>query len=664
MKRRIPLAMALAACCALAALEASAAAAAQERRDPPRSEDRRGARRSVPDEDRRALTTEDAALVERANRYAQLGRCEEAIPILEQLVARQPRIAIAPELLSNCYLKTGRPGEAASLLERMLETDPDNFAYIRNLGLAYLDLGRREEAVAAWRRALKDGEQYGAIYGLVARLEQEAGLFDEAIATYRAGSAYRPYMEYYSNEIVRLERILGREENALRELLRVMGRREAAAEVDLRSAVAIHREAKNRGRFVALVDSAAAAAGDRTGAFRALKTAFLIEEGRSVEAEAGLFGAGAPEPTETDLHAILNHVARARGEERGTAGYDAFFAAVGRRFLDRHGDSALAPAVMLMLAENAREKAGRGGGRTNGAEPRQGAGAGDARATALDEALSLAAAARDHRHASPYLERAAALRARILFEDLHRGDEALAELDRIPRRAGARSLGTEELRMRALLASADRDAAARRLDELAADPDSNAARIGEYGLGALAFRKGAYGAAVKTLSELAEKHPASAWANDALEAAIEIRGGLQEGTGALDLYRAAVAAAERGRRGEAIDSLSALERRHPESALAPRAVFMRAEIEAGAARRSAARADFERVAEKFPAHELAPRALERIAALVEEEGAGAALEAYGVLMERYPDYPFMERVRERYAALARETGQAPGKGTK
>jgi len=289
---------------------------------------------------------------------------------------------------------------------------------------------------------------------------------------------------------------------------------------------------------------------------------------------------------------------------------------------------------------------------------------GEARAKALDEALALAAAARDHKNAHPYLERAAALGARILFEDLHRSDEALRELDRVPRRPGPNRLEIEELRMRALLASGDGDAAARRLDALAADPDSNAARIGEYGLGALAFRRGAYGDAVKSLSALAEKHPASAWANDALETALEIKGALQEGTDALDLYRAAVAANERGLHAEAVDSLAALERRHPESSLAPRAAFMRAEVEAAAGRTPEAMADFGRVAERFAAHELAPRALERIASLAEREGAAGALEAYGALMERYPGYPFMERVRERYAALSKETGASPGKGSK
>ena len=211
-----------------------------------------------------------------------------------------------------------------------------------------------------------------------------------------------------------------------------------------------------------------------------------------------------------------------------------------------------------MLAENVRESAPRAEG--------------PARAAALDEALALAAAARDHALGAPYRDRASEFRAKMLFEDLQRCGEALAELDRVVRGDGPRSLEVERLRMRAHLASGDAEAAARALSALAADPDSNAARIGEYGLAALAFQRGAYEAALKAFSDLAERHPASPWANDALEAALEISSALPEGRSALDLYRAAVAARGRGEEEAAVDSLAALERRHPGSALIPRAV--------------------------------------------------------------------------------------------
>ncbi len=629
----------LAAILAIAACGAPGEAAGQEPR---------GGRRGPSSAEQRAVTNEAALLIERANQLVQLNRCAEAIPILERLVKEFPQVGLAPELLSGCYLKTGRPQDVVPLLERGLAIEPERFAFIRDLGLAYLELDRREDAVAVWRRALKTGEQYAAIYGIVAKLEQEAGLYDEAIATYRAGTAYRPYAEHYTNEIIRLERMLGRHDAALRELLAMMKRRDDPLENDIRTAVTIYRDAKDRGSLAAIADSAAAAGGERAGVFRAIKAVFLVEDGRPAEAEAAILGERAGQPAERELYAVLSYLIRARREE-GEAAHDEFLGAAGARFLERYPESPLAPPVLLLLAENAREGARSAGSAGRTAE--------------LERALSLAGDARSHRAGAPHAERATMLRAEILLEDLRRGDEALRELDQIRRRA-PRSSAVEELRMRALLASRDRDEAERRLRALAADADSNAALVGAYGLGALAFRKGSYGAAAKALSELAEKHPASPLANDALETALDLAAAMREGTDALDLYRGAVIARERGNGGAAVDSLGALERRHPESALAARAIFMRAEIAEEEGREAEASADFERVAERFPAHELAPRALERLAAITERRDVAAALQRYGAIMERYPEYPFMERVRGRYVALGKAAGAGPGKGGK
>jgi hypothetical protein len=79
----------------------------------------------------------------------------------------------------------------------------------------------------------------------------------------------------------------------------------------------------------------------------------------------------------------------------------------------------------------------------------------------------------------------------------------------------------------------------------------------------------------------------------------------------------------------------------------------------------AARTDFTRLVENYPLHELAPRALERLAELAARENPAEAISRYGTLMERYPDYPFMERVRERYVALGKTEGSsAPEKGAR
>jgi tetratricopeptide (TPR) repeat protein len=598
-------------------------------------------------------------LYNRASTFVAQGRCEDAIPILEELVNKFPQLAGAKEMLSDCYLRAGRAQDAVPFLERCRAEDPENFVYARNLGLAYLDLGQKDRAIAAWRGALKDDERFSNLYGTVARVEQEAGLYDEAIETLREGTKFKPQQEYYTREIIRLERLLGRDEAAFREALSLFGRREEAFELELRTVADVFEGSKHPERLIAIADSVAAARGARERAFQTLKMVLLIEAGRYEEVRAVLFGAHAVPLPERELYSLLNQMAQ-RAEQRNDERFSSLYADAMGLFLDRYPSSPLAPGVMLMAAANKlsaarREHPVEGGGRESGIQsPRRGAQIEAIRARLLEEALGLADRARQHRAGAAFLERAAIFRARLLFEDLHEPDEALAELGSVRAWSEKRAAEACELRLRILLASSDVQAASRELARLAADPDTVRAALGAYGVGKLDFLEGKFKESIKTLSELAERHPSSTWANDALELAIEIKGAIPEGTGALDLYRSSVRASGRGKYAEAIDSLAALEARFPLSSLVPRAIFMKGTLEAASGGPpDQARSDFTRLAEKYPLHDLAPRALEELGALAERESPDRAIEQYGALMERYPDYPFMERVRERYIALGK-----------
>jgi tetratricopeptide (TPR) repeat protein len=625
------------------------------------------ARRKSPAQPAERPTENPSWLFNRANHFVMQGRCDDAIPLLENLVAKFPQVVAAKEMLSDCYLKTGRAQDAATLLERFLEENPDNFAYVRTLGLAYIDLGQKERAVGVWQRMLKDDEKFAGLYAQVAKLEQEAGLYDEAVATLRAAKKFKLQEEFYAREIIRLERILGRDEEAFREALFLVGRREGGAEFELRTVADIFRESKQKERFIAIVDSVAAARNDKGGVFRMLEMVFLIEDGRYDDVRKTLFGAGAPSLREEELYSLLNHMGQ-RSEQLRDARFMSLYGDAMQDFLGRYGSSMLAPSVMLMMASSKRNAA-------RSAGPSRGQLLEEARERRLEEALAFADAAGHHRAGAPYMAKAAMFRAQVLFEDLHEPEEALKELDRIAGRSDGRTTEASELRVRILLASSSSEEAAKDLMRLAAEPDSTRALLGKYGIGKLDFITGKYGEAVKALSELAEKHPSSAWANDALELAMEIRKALPEGTGALHLYRSAIRASGRGSYVDAIDSLAALEERYPLSSLVPRAIFMKAELEAAPVASSgardaagaatapgdfasssmldAARSDFTRLAERFPLHDLAPRALEELAGLAEREDPDGAIKQYGELMERYPDYPFMERVRGRYIALGK-----------
>jgi tetratricopeptide (TPR) repeat protein len=610
----------------------------------------------VPPEKGRASET-PGAMIDRANHFLMQGRCAEAIPILERLTTEYPRIAAANDMLAGCYIKEGRAQDAASFLERCLKEEPGQFEYVRDLGRAYMDLDRREDAVAAWRGLLAGDEKTASMYGHVAKMEQEAGLYDEAIETLRAGAGFKETWEYYSREIIRLERIIGREEDAFRDALLLIGRRQGAFEGEIRGVADIFRESKKRERLVAMLDSMAAAGNDGGGVFRTLKTVFLVEAGRYDDARGHLFGKDNQAFREDELYALIVYLERtplAGGAGRLAALRNDLM----RNFLERFGSSAFAPHVRLMAAESARESAR--------------SASGPEREKLLGETLALCDAVKRIGLGAPYFDRAAILKARVYFEDMHKPGEALVELASVGKRDRVQRLEGEELRGSILLASGNWGTAAAELGRLAADTDSSVALLGRYDLGRLAFLAGRYEESVKMLSELAEKHPSSPWANDALELAMDVKGAMPEGSGALGLYRAAVLDRSRGDRAAALDSLGALERRFPESSLAPRAIFMKGEIEAefgtggaGAGDRGiaggsndpaaleAARADFTKLVESHPLHELAPRALERLAELAASDNSAEALSRYGTIMERYPEYPFMERVRERYVALGK-----------
>ncbi|MDD4858373.1 MAG: tetratricopeptide repeat protein, partial [Candidatus Krumholzibacteria bacterium] len=339
-------------------------------------------------------------------------------------------------------------------------------------------------------------------------------------------------------------------------------------------------------------------------------------------------------------------------DRRDDTGFTSLATDLMQQYLDRFGASAAAPGVMLMMAETKRQAA-------RNAAPGE-------RERLFGEALAAAGGVRLHPFGAAFLERSCVFKAQMLFEDLHRGEDALRELGGMVPPGPRGAIAAEELRVRILLAMPDGRGAAKWFERLAAGPDTTVAILGRYALGRLAFLDGRFEESMKILSELAEKHPSSKWANDALDLAMEIKGAMGEEGGTLELYRGAVLAVDRGDYAAAIDSFAALERRFPQSFLAAPAVFRKARLEAeahaDAALADSARADFERLAESYPLHDLAPRALEELAALAERANPAEAAARYGRIMELYPDYPFMERVRERYISLSASAGAAAPAG--
>lgn len=95
------------------------------------------------------------AVLAAAQSWQRLERYDASIPVLEQLVARQPESAVAHFLLGAGYERTGKRKEAVAAFRKVLEIDPDFHAALNYLGYTFAEAGENlDEALRLVRRAV------------------------------------------------------------------------------------------------------------------------------------------------------------------------------------------------------------------------------------------------------------------------------------------------------------------------------------------------------------------------------------------------------------------------------------------------------------------------------------------------------------------------------
>jgi predicted Zn-dependent protease len=107
------------------------------------------------------------------------GNAEEARPILEDLLQREPDSAELALLLGETWLKTLQPAQAIPLLERAVRRDPHLLAAQAALGRAYLDAGEMARAVAPLQLALETDKD-GSLHYQLARAYRATGQAERA----------------------------------------------------------------------------------------------------------------------------------------------------------------------------------------------------------------------------------------------------------------------------------------------------------------------------------------------------------------------------------------------------------------------------------------------------------------------------------------------------
>jgi predicted Zn-dependent protease len=106
---------------------------------------------------------------------------EEARPILEELLRREPDSAEFALLLAETWLKSLQPAKAIPLLERALQREPTLVSARAALGRAYLDAGDMAKAIPALEAALATDKD-GSLHYQLARAYRATGQPEKARA--------------------------------------------------------------------------------------------------------------------------------------------------------------------------------------------------------------------------------------------------------------------------------------------------------------------------------------------------------------------------------------------------------------------------------------------------------------------------------------------------
>lgn len=151
------------------------------------------------------------------------GALEAAETRLRGVLAADPAIIDANQMLGNVLVETGRAEEALSWFQAALARDPEHEASLFGLAGAYRDLGRREEALVGFRRLLTldpaDSKSVIAAADLLVESERP----DEAMQVLReAFAADREVAPVLYNQLGELLALQGRNREAEAEFLRAL----------------------------------------------------------------------------------------------------------------------------------------------------------------------------------------------------------------------------------------------------------------------------------------------------------------------------------------------------------------------------------------------------------------------------------------------------------
>jgi predicted CXXCH cytochrome family protein len=135
-----------------------------------------------------------------ADAWKDSGKIDQALPLYEDAVRREPNSLIALQRLGFALRSAGRPAAAADALKRALAVDARDAASWHQLGLVYLDQGARSEAQSAFQKAIDLDPDLFEAHNSLGGLRLESGDLTQAEPAFREAIRIRPdYAEAHSN---------------------------------------------------------------------------------------------------------------------------------------------------------------------------------------------------------------------------------------------------------------------------------------------------------------------------------------------------------------------------------------------------------------------------------------------------------------------------------
>jgi tetratricopeptide (TPR) repeat protein len=162
---------------------------------------------------RQQVQRRDQQLFRAAQNYINMNRIDAAIPVLEDLVTRNPDEKSYYDWLLRAYQLTSRIRAADSLVNEMLQREPENVSYRVDKAQVLYQSDHPEEAMGMWNEILKTNPSDLNIYAQVANAMLNVRLMDEAISVYlraikeipNAGTFYLNIANIYKNRLMYAE---------------------------------------------------------------------------------------------------------------------------------------------------------------------------------------------------------------------------------------------------------------------------------------------------------------------------------------------------------------------------------------------------------------------------------------------------------------------------